>query len=42
MEKLSSCVVGEYSFSGRHALIDSGLKHAENITATADDAEAQH
>ena len=35
MEKLSAWVMGEFSISGWHTLIGSGLKHEENITATA-------
>ncbi|MFL2868226.1 MAG: hypothetical protein ACJZ78_05395 [Prochlorococcus marinus] len=31
MEKLSAWVVSEFSFSGRDALIGSGLRHEENI-----------
>ena len=33
MEKLSAWVVSEFSFSGRDALIGSGLRLEENINA---------
>ncbi len=32
MEKLSAWVVSEFSFSGRDALIGSGLRQEENIS----------